>query len=78
MIENYRPLNPWGRAMPKPARAPRPDVLYQVRVRTRRGAYIPVGPRTTKDAAESLLVAINGQLALGREKDWTDPHIVTV
>lgn len=82
MISNFKPLNPWGRAMPKPPRAVRERApmadLYQVNVETRDGGLLPIGPRLEKPAAEMLCIAIGNEIAAGREKFWTNPHVLQV
>ena len=76
---DFRPLNPWGRPMPKPKRKATDAELYQVFVkRNRDGAIIPFGPAVMQEVAEELLVAINGQLALGNEKLISEPHLCKV
>lgn len=73
---DYRPLNPWGRSMPKPKRKATDAELYQVFVKkTKDGAIIPFGPAMIQECAEAFLVAINGQLALGKEKLISEPHL---
>lgn len=71
----FRPLNPWGRPMPKPERPPRPP-LWQVFVKEPGGRVIPVGPQGPKETAEMFCIAIGEQIALGAERRWSSPHIV--
>jgi hypothetical protein len=84
----YRPLNPWGRKMPKPARRLNPPpvfekgeakitYLWQVEV-SRVGDKLPirVGPKMVKDLAEHFCSAINVQISLGKERRWTEPRLV--
>lgn len=73
-MPDYKPLNPWGRAMPKPVRAPRAP-LYQLIVR-RKGVQMPYSPKLHREFLEPLLEAINTAIRLGVEKEMTDPHIV--
>lgn len=74
----FKPLNPWGRPMPKPSRpmASKKLARYQVHVETRDGQVIPVGPSATQQFAEMLCEAIGRQIGQGKEKTWSNPHIV--
>lgn len=83
MIPNFKPLNPWGRSMPKPrprfANGTNPylEPLYQVHVElTESGKTIPVGPKWPKQAAEQFIMAINAKIAEGKERAWANPHLV--
>jgi hypothetical protein len=70
------PLNPWGRAMPKPERQPRP-ALWQVHVRDKHfGKVIPVAPSMGREFAEMLKIKIAEQIASGAERRWSNPHLV--
>lgn len=71
---DFKPMNPWGRAMPKPVRQPRPD-LYQIVVR-RHGVEIRFGPAMIKDCVDQLVTAIETSIRLGVEKELSEPHIV--
>ena len=77
-IPDFRPINPWGRAMPKPARPyrdkPLHHALYQVFVDTRKGT-IPVGPRWSEELAGAFAETINKAVALGAEKEWGRAHV---
>jgi hypothetical protein len=73
---DFKPMNPWGRPMPKPERQPRPE-LHQVHVKDAKTArIIPVGPKTERENAEMLCIAIGQQIALGAERQWREPHVV--
>lgn len=76
---DYRPLNPWGRRMPPPERAPRP-ALYQVVVRDRRQGLKErrIGPQWSKEFAEQLCFSISKAIGSGLETDWCDPIVVPV
>lgn len=51
--------------------------LYQVVVeQTSDGKTIAVGPAVLKEAADQFAQAIREQIALGREKAWSSPHVV--
>lgn len=51
--------------------------LYQVKV-IDRGVPKSVGPKMIKDAAEQFCRAIEGQIRLGKEKQWSEPIVVKV
>lgn len=54
------------------------EQLYQIHVERRDGTCIPIAPRMSREALEPLLVAINAQIALGNEREWSNPHLVPV
>lgn len=54
------------------------QTLHQVFVETREGKAIPVGPAMLKDAADQFAATIRAQVALGREKEWFNPHVAQV
>ncbi len=70
----FKPVNPWGRAMPKPTRPDRPP-LFQLVVR-RDGKETRIGPMAPKDFIQQLYEAVDAAIRVGVEKDFTDPHIV--
>ena len=81
MLKDFKPLNPWGRDMPKPSRPVRDRSiftdLYQVHVEFRgTGRVLPVGPKLTQEAAEMFCQAINVQIVHGKEKRWANPHVM--
>lgn len=53
------------------------DGLSQVWVE-QGGVAIPVGPRMLRQACELCVEALSRQIALGRERVWSNPHIVEV
>jgi len=71
----YRPLNPWGRPMPKADRPP-PPPRYQLFVELPDKRVIPVGPKASDDFLKPLCAAIEQGIALGTERVWRNPHIV--
>lgn len=71
----FRPVNPWGRPVPRVAKPVRP-ALYQVIVTREGRGQIPFGPKMGRAAAEEFCEAIMGQIRLGAEKQLSDPHIV--
>lgn len=74
----YRPMNPWGRAMPKPVRQPR-EALWQIVVKMPGGKREPIGPRMAKDAVESMLYEMNkAAIETGGKVWWAEPEIVCV
>lgn len=52
--------------------------LYRVYVETTEGESIPVGPAMIKGACEQFSQSITEQISLGREKTWSNPHILPV
>lgn len=50
--------------------------LWQVNVETRDGNLLPVGPSMIKEACEEFAYTIRTQIAAGKEKTWTDAHVV--
>lgn len=77
-MPDFRPLNPWGRAMPKPMRQPRPS-LWQIFVKdARTGTRIAVGPKAPKEFSEALIERLNLNIVVGIEKQWSDPELVCV
>lgn len=75
---DFVPMNPWGRAMPKPAARVRPPVS-QVVVRDLRhgGRETRLGPKAATQWVEMWCQAIREQIALGRETRWADPQVIT-
>lgn len=49
--------------------------LYQVRVETRDGREIAVGPKVIKDVADQFCLTVRQQIVAGREKSWSNPHV---
>jgi hypothetical protein len=75
---DFKPLNPWGRPMPKRERPP-PPPLHQVVVKENAsGVLTPVSPRMPKEHCEAFCEAISLQIVAGAEKRWSDPHVVKV
>lgn len=75
----FIPLNPWGRPMPKfpePDKEPRCQVV--VRDRKRGNAEVRIGPQMAHEFAEMLRLTIAEQIRLGREKQWSNPVVVTL
>jgi len=56
----------------------RKQPLFQVNVETTDGALVPVGPSMNEGACAMLANAITEQIKLGREKRWSNPHIVPI
>jgi hypothetical protein len=77
----FRPVNPWGRPMPKPVRPVR-EPLYQLIVtrtsETRGKEQIGFGPKMIRAATEQLCEAVQTGIRLGVETELSDPHIVRV
>lgn len=74
-MQDYRPLNPWGRAMPKAPALPEPACSLYVRSR-KQGKQVRVGPKMAYQYLEPLMMQINKAAALGAEQDWCDARIV--
>ena len=52
--------------------------LFQVHVETKDGKLLPVGPAMIREAAASFMSTIKEQIALGREKEWSNPHLAQI
>jgi hypothetical protein len=76
--EPFRPLNPHGRAMPKPARPYRPErhALHQVEIELRGGGTKRIGPMWAEEMAGSLAATINKTLVLKPMDDWVKARVV--
>lgn len=72
---DYKPLNPWGRPMPKYKPPEKPE-RYQIFVETKTRDLLAIGPKAPEDFLRPLCRAIEEQIARGNEKDWSNPHIV--
>jgi hypothetical protein len=74
---DYRPINKLPRDEQRAllARLTRP-VLYQVVVEDRKGNPLRVSPKCSSQTAQALASAINTQVALGREKLWSNATVV--
>ncbi len=73
---DFRPLNPWGRPMPKPERPERHKV-YQVYVYDKsKGKAVAVGPRMAHEFTEMFRLAIAQAIASGAERRWRNPESV--
>ena len=71
----FRPVNPWGRPMPRVSKPVRP-ALYQV-VATRKGfGEQRLGPKMEKQYVLHLYDAIEEAIRSGKEKDLTNLHVV--
>jgi hypothetical protein len=54
-----------------------PDALYQVVVTVAEtGVLLPVGPAMMRDACGMFAEAVNRQVAMGRERVWTNAAVV--
>lgn len=74
MFKDFNPIN-LNRHDRRAARKVR-EPLFQCFVENRDGALIAVGPRMMKQACEQFITAINLKIGDGKEKDWSNPHIV--
>lgn len=60
-------------------RALKREPLYQVNVEeTKTGQLRAVGPAMLKEACEQFAHAIRQQIALGREREWSNPQVIRV
>src|SRR6266576_3064462 len=78
-IPDFRPLNPYGRAMPKPTRPYRRlrPALYQVEVDLRGGGTKRLGPMWEREEmAGSLAETINKALIIRPMDDWGRARVV--
>lgn len=76
---NFKPLNPWGRPMPKAP--PKPELpSHQLFVEQFNPwgvkEIVALGPKASEDFLLPLKGAIEEQIALGNEKHFRNPHIV--
>lgn len=74
----FRPLNPWGRAMPKvPQRKGAVDEpLYQIEVTNRAGKAERLGPQASYQFVEMWLIAIKTAIAMGGAQVYSEPRMV--
>ena len=71
----FRPVNPWGRAMPRPTWSARP-ALYQLIVKWEGRGEIPFGPKMELQFVQAFYDTVNGAIRSGVEKQLSDPHVV--
>lgn len=72
----FRPMNPWGRPMPKVKRSPLREPLYQVFVEMRGEKEAqPISPAMNINAAAAIQSAAFKAIDAGVRKDWANPHI---
>lgn len=71
----FRPVNPWGRSVPRPSRTVRP-ALYQLIVTRTGWGQIPFGPKMEKQFVDALFDTVNKAIRSGIEKELSDPHVV--
>lgn len=76
-VPDFKPFNKLSRDELRSMFRPSRPALYQVWVETS-GQSIPVGPKLPQGVAEEFAAAIRGQIALGREKTWNNPHVIAV
>jgi hypothetical protein len=73
---DYRPLNPWGRPMPRTGRKPRPQ-LWQIVLR-RHGKEVPFGPKMPKEVLEPFFKTVELGIRTGQHPELSSPHMVMV
>ena len=75
----FRPLNPWGRPMPKLKKRPDPQALFQVWVITDDGeeyaASMKFGGPDGKEAAEQACEAANIAILKRARPEWQTAYI---
>jgi hypothetical protein len=76
-MPDFKPLNPWGQAMPKPRREPRPP-LFQLWVkRDADGQRVPLGPKAAYDFVETMHRGMVVEAAVSNTRQWwSDAEIV--
>lgn len=76
----FRPLNPWGRAMPKAKKKGVPDPLYSVRADTVDGETIDISPKfggeDGREAAERICEAANTAIVKRIRTEWLTAYVV--
>lgn len=76
-MKNFSPINKHGRKA-KASRKPH-DPLFGVMVEdVETGELKRVGPAMVQTCAERFIAAINAQISLGKERAWSNPHLVRV
>src|SRR5215469_16635875 len=71
--EPFRPINPWGRSIPKVKQRSRPQ-LWQVIV-TWNGREVPVGPKAERSLIDDFYAVIVKGIRCGAEKEWSNPRV---
>lgn len=71
----FRPVNPWGRAVPRVNKTVR-QPLYQLVVTRKGRGEIRFGPQMELQFVQEFYEAVLKQIRSGREKDLTNPHVV--
>lgn len=54
------------------------ESLWQVAVETREGKAILVGPAMIRAACENLCRKIAAGIRAGKEREWSNPHLIEV
>lgn len=83
-MPGFRPMNPWGRSMPKLTR-PMPHEregkpphmqLFQIWADDAHfGKRMPLGPKMPKEVLEAPLYALNKLIIEGMEKRWSNASL---
>lgn len=78
--EPFRPMNPWGREMPKVKRPDRPQLYQLVATRLVKGKWVeqPLFPRGPWNLVEQWLHVVTESIRTGAEKELRNPHMVAV
>lgn len=76
----FKPLNPWGRPMPRVQKRATPDALYQVRVETDKGETQDISPKfggpDGKEAADQICEAVNAAIIKRIRPEWLTAYVV--
>lgn len=54
------------------------QTLCQIYVELPSGRLLAVGPKAPREVLEQSVIAINTSIAAGREKVWSNPHLIEV
>lgn len=75
----FKPLNPWGRAMPKVKRKPALPFLVQVYVETDAGEHLPISPKWSgedaMEAAGAICEAANTAILKRIRPEWVNAYL---
>lgn len=75
---DFKPLNPWGRRMPKLTKnfTDEPRKLYQVWVDDRDGKAMALGPKVIRAVADEFLATVNKVIIHeGPRATWANPRL---
>lgn len=52
------------------------EQLYQLHVEDRKGRLLAVGPKAGRQFCEALCMTVNRLIIDGKEREWSNPHVV--